>query len=529
MDVWDLIELRGSRTADHPFVTWQPFDQDPRTVSYGEMRRWAAAFGSGLQARGIRPGDRVLINLDNCLEFLVAWFGCASTGAVAVTTNPRSSAEELRYYAEQSHAKGAITQPAHLGRMTDASTLPWLVCTDHDGGVITNRQIDDPFTAFLGDPAGLRRAHSDPFDPMAVQYTSGTTARPKGVVWSHANALWAARVSSAHEDLRPSDAHLVYLPLFHTNALSYSVLASLWVGARMVLMPKWSASRFWDVALGHQCTWVSLIGPSLRLLAKEQPPAASLFRLAGAPVCDVQLHPNLNGLKTIGWWAMTETVSHPIIGDVHLPNRPFSMGRPAPEYQIAIVRPDGSPVHLEETGELLVKGRPGVSMFSGYLEDPDQTAAAFNDDGWFATGDLVTPMADGHIVFADRLKDMLKVGGENVGASEIERVILEVPTVTEVAVVGRRHDFLDEVPVAFIVTPHGHPKDVAATALAKCAQLLADFKVPHEVHVVQDLPHLTLHKVNKARLRTAAASAGPMEGLVVRWTHHASAKITPTN
>ena len=242
----------------------------------------------------------------------------------------------------------------------------------------------DSFSSLAGDPDDVRPRLPDPMAPMSVQYTSGTTSRPKGVLWTHANALWAARVNAVHEDLHPSDCHLTYLPLFHANAFGYQVLASMWVGSRFVLVPKWSTSRFWDVSVQHGCTWLSLMGLSARALATGatgEIPVGHSYRLFGCGVCDMPFDGAL-GVKTIGWWGMTETVSHGIVGNPYTPDRPMSMGRAAPEYRIAVVREDGAtPVDAEETGHLPIRGTPGLSLFAEYLKQPEATADSFDDKG----------------------------------------------------------------------------------------------------------------------------------------------------
>jgi len=336
--------------------------------------------------------------------------------------------------------------------------------------------------------------------PASVQYTSGTTARPKGVLWTHANALWGAKINAAHEDLRPDDVHLATLPLFHTNALAYSVLATLWAGATAVIQPRFSSSRFWIVAAKHRCTWSSMVPFCLRALAEVERPAHHTFRLWGNAMSEPPTDA-LFGVKTIGWWGMTETITHGIVGEPNLPNLSGAIGRPAPEYQILIEREDGAPVQPGETGHLKIRGVPGVSLFREYLNNPAATAESFDERGFFATGDRVTLMEDGFIRFADRSKDMLKVGGENVAASEIEQVILGVAGVHEVAVVARPHRMLDEVPVAFVIRQPDAPADLAETILATCRQKLAGFKVPAEVRFVDEFPRSTLEKIAKAEMR----------------------------
>jgi crotonobetaine/carnitine-CoA ligase len=270
-----------------------------------------------------------------------------------------------------------------------------------------------------------------------------------------------------------------------------------------------------DISIRHGCTWLSLMGLSMRALADSGPRPGHGYRLFGAGVCDLPWDP-VFGVKTIGWWGMTETISHPVVGDAFVPNRPLSMGRPSAEYQVRVVRQDGTAVQPEETGELQVRGVRGLSMFAEYLDRPDATAAAFDADGWFATGDLVTPHADGHITFDSRAKDMLKVGAENVSAAEVERVIAGVPRVLEVGVVGRPDAKLDEVPVAFVTTASDDPA-VLAGIDAACAHLLADFKRPRAVYRVAQLPRSTLSKLDKVELRAVAHPDADRVAAEKRW------------
>lgn len=520
-DVWRLLSTRAVSHAGRPFVVWQPFAGEPRVVTYDQLAEDAARVAVGLAGRDVRAGDRVLIHLDNCPEFLVAWFACAALGAVAVTTNTRSSREEFAHYAQDSGAVGAITQPNLVELVAGAAPgLRFLVSTGHDSGVPSDTDAES-FSALFGDPARLPGRQVDPLAPLSVQYTSGTTSRPKGVVWTHANGLWGAQVNAAHETLRPSDCHLTYMPLFHTNALAYSMLATLWVGARMVLVPKWSTSRFWDISLRHGCTWLSLMGLSIRALHRMDPAPGHSYRLFGTGNCDLRID-KAYGVKTIGWWGMTETISHPVIGDAVLPNRYLSMGRPAAEYQVKVVGEDAvTPVGFEEPGELLVRGVRGVSLFAEYLNNPDHTAASFDPHGWFRTGDIVVPHADGHLSFSHRAKDMLKVGAENVAAAEVERVILGVRGVTEAAVVARPDDALDEVPVAFVTSDRDAPR-LADEVLAECRNRLADFKVPRAVYRIRQMPRSTLSKIAKNELRAVAAASADRAAAEARWLREAT-------
>ena len=506
LDVPWLLKMRSQTRTDHPFLVWAPFDAPARIWSYGEFDQRVGELAAGLVKRGVKPGDFVLIHLDNCIEAMLAWFACAELGAVSVTTNTRSAPAEMEYFAGHCGAVAAITQPAYAEVISaHCKDLRWMAVISHDAGAAPARlpPRGDSFESLFADGADRPRRATDPLAPCSVQYTSGTTSRPKAVLWTHANALWGAKVNAAHEDLHQGDVHQTYLPLFHTNALAYSMLASLWVGATCVIQPRFSASRFWSVALEHGCTWTSTIPFCMKALLEQEVPKNHKFRLWGTAVNDPPPFAGF-GIKTIGWWGMTETITHGIVGEVDQPNTPMSIGRAAPEYAIRVAGDDGAPTEVGDTGNLLIKGIPGLSLFREYLHNEKATRESFDEHGYFITGDRVTLLEGGFIKFGDRAKDMLKVGGENVAASEIEQVVITVPGVREAAVVAKKHPMLDEVPVVFIIPRDGTAGMASAlhdAVMTACRSALADFKVPREIRFVDDMPRSTLEKVAKAELR----------------------------
>jgi carnitine-CoA ligase len=517
MDMRSLIQAQAARHAEHAFLIWEPFAGVGRAWTYAEFLDAVRTFAAGLHTRGLSPGDRLLIHLDNCPEFLVAWLGCAWAGVVAVTSNTKLSLDELSYVATHAKVVGAVTQPRYVP-LVEKSTdeLCWIAVTDTDAGAPAAEYPRSPcvlpFSSMRGDAAALPARPHDPKAPFSVQYTSGTTARPKAVLWTHANALWGAEVSAAHEDLGPKDVHLVHLPLVHTNAQVYSVLASLWGGGTLVLQPKFSASRFWPVSLKHRCTWTSLVGFCTRALQEHPVPDHHYHRNWGMAVCEPPTDARFR-VKTIGWWGMTETITHAIAGSTRLPNVPNSMGRAAPGYEVFVLDPEGQPVLPGAVGDLFIRGIPGVSLFQEYVDDPQATRAAFRSDGLFITGDRVRLGVNGELYFADRSKDMLRVGGENVAASEVERVILAVPGVREAAVVGRPDVLLGETVVAFIIptVPATADFTLQERTMEACRVALASFKRPAEVRIVEEFPRSTLEKVSKAELRKMLMSEQPLD------------------
>jgi crotonobetaine/carnitine-CoA ligase len=488
-DLRSLLDRQAAWRGPSTFLVWEPFEGKASRWSYAEFHEAVRRTAAGLVERGIRPGDRVLIHLNNCPEFLMLWFGCAYAGAVAVTTNTRGTPDDIAYFAKHSRAAAGYTESAYAEAVRTA--LPesaWLEIVEPGGGLARD-----------GDPTSLPEREHDPLAPFGIQYTSGTTARPKAVLWSHANALWGARVSAMHEALLPDDIHLVFLPLFHTNAQVYSVLASLWAGAAVVLQPRFSASRFWDVAVRNRCTWTSLVPFCTMALLDRPAPEKHSFRYFGAAVMLPAVEERF-GVRTVTWWGMTETVTHGIVGSPTFPPAPMGMGFASPGYEILVLDTEMRPVGAGEIGDLYVRGRRGLSLFVEYSSDPEATRNAFTPDGLFITGDRVKFGIDGTLFFVERAKDMLKVGGENVAAFEIERVIASVAGVREVAVAGKPHPMLDEVPVAFVIAAM-QSDDLIDRIAAACTLSLAKFKRPVDIRLVADLPRSTLNKVAKGELR----------------------------
>ncbi|MEE4660503.1 MAG: AMP-binding protein [Halieaceae bacterium] len=510
-----LLKARAETRTEHPFLIWAPFDRPSQTISYGAFYQAVLSLAAGLRARGVSQGDFVLLHMENCPEFLQTWHACAQLGAVVVTTNTRCTADEVGYFIDHSRPVAAITQPRFADMIRGAGPeLAWIAVIDHDAGAAPETEPGDgclPFSALLADPDGFEPAQTAPEDFNSVQYTSGTTSRPKGVVWTHANAVFAARSNAQVCTVTADDVGHTYLPLCHTNALSYSHLATLWAGATLVIQPRFSASRFWDCVVQHRCTWGIQIPFGLKALMGQPVPEGHALTRWGLGAHDPEIVRSLTGIPCIGWFGMTETVALPIYSVLGLPGREMSMGQPSPEYEVQVRGADGAEAAWGESGRLWIRGIPGLSLFHSYLHNPDATANAFDDQGWFDTGDMVTATEDGFITYDGRSGDMLRVGAENVAESEIERVVGAVPGVLEVAVVGRPDPMLDEVPVAFVEAP-GVVTEEARTELAgkiidHCRNMLADFKVPRDVTVLDHIPRVTLGKLDKKTLRAQLAAA----------------------
>lgn len=507
-DVPWLVETRAVSSPDRIFLVWEPFEGQRRTWTFGQFCEETRAYAAGLGERGISEGDFVTIHMDNCPEFLFAWFACSRIGAVAVTTNTGSSSEELSYFISDSGSIAALTQPKYAPIVCEAGkNLRWIACTAADSDISGAHARPRELLAFeelRGESAKAPIRRADPMRANSVQYTSGTTSRPKGVVWTHANALWGARVTASHAQLCASDVVPVFFPLFHANALAYTVLPTLWSGGTVVLLPKFSGSRFWEIMVRNRCTWANMVQFTIRAIQDLPDPAKHYFRF-WACLAQLAVVRQRWKIPVISWYGMTETVSQNIHSHIGFMTPDGAIGRPAHEYEIAIRRSDGSHSPRGETGRLWVRGTPGLSMFLEYLNCPEATRTAFDHDGWFDTGDEIKVEGNGQLQFMGRAKDMLRVGEENVAASEIESVINRVEGVIECAVVGKPDDMLEEVPVAFVVA-HDPGAKLEADILAMCANVLSRFKRPREIHFLDELPKGLLDKILKKHLRSRFTS-----------------------
>jgi carnitine-CoA ligase len=512
-DVSWLLRTRVELCADKPFLIFAAHERAHTQLSYSDFYRRVTAVATGLHQQGINPGDKVIIHLNNCLEYLIAWFACARIQAVAVMTNAYSAQGEMQYFAEHSGARAAITQPELYPVIKNSGvSFDWIACLEQDPDGEHSAAFPKgalPFCELELTGSEPPELVADPSAPCSIMYTSGTTSRPKGVVYTHANVLWGAQRNASHCELRPDDVSFTFLPLFHSNAFGYSMLSTLWIGATLVIQPKFSPKRFWEVACRYRCTWTS-VGPFVGKSLKTLPyPKQHWFRFWGNIKGNDSEALQEWGIPSLGWWGMTETISHPILSDMHFPSAETAMGRPMPEYGVCIVDEQGHSVPLGETGLLKIKGIPGLSLFLEYLNDPEKTAASFDDEGWFITGDRVRLLTDGSIAFGERDNDMLKVGGENVASSEVECVIQDVPGVKEVAVVSMPHDFLSEVPVAYVVC-EGDKSELVPAIEAVCETNLAKFKRPRCIEFIDDLPRSSIGKLDKKALRAMAKSLTPV-------------------
>jgi crotonobetaine/carnitine-CoA ligase len=514
-DIPWLLASWATSQPDKVFLIWEPRDGATRQWTYAEFWLDVRRVAAGLAGRGVTEGDKILIHADNCPEMVLAWYACATLGAVGVTTNTRSVQAEVEFFIDKTGCTGAITQPQFAKLVAAAGPgLRWIVVTGDDGDGTPSpaggEVAADGFDSLMGDAADLPERAPDPMAPAGILFTSGTTSRPKAVVHTHANALWAARVGPTNISMGADDTYLVFLPFFHVNAQSWSFWTTLGVGGTVVLQPKFSASRLWEVVTKHQVTHLSLIPFVYNAVAGQPIPEHSVkVGVFGLIVPELE---QWLGFRVVPAYGMTETVIHATNDNPGRMSPKGSMGKPTPGYELLVVDRDTGRICQDgEPGELWVRGTRGIQLFYEYYDNPEAMAKSFTEDGWFKTGDVVRLGEGGNFFYCERDSDVLKVGGENVSAREVEDVCRQVAGIADVAVVAQSHEMLSEVPVAFVIRgPGGDDDDQALekAVIEQCAAALADFKVPRAVYVVDEFPRATLDKVAKNQLREQADALG---------------------
>jgi fatty-acyl-CoA synthase len=479
-----------------------------RSRSYAEMLEDVQRLAGALAARGVQPGDRVAVALPNVAAMLDLHFAVTGLGAVLVPLNTRLTAPEYRHILEHSGSRLVVVSATTHAVVEEAGATDLLV---------VGEGLD-----YLEDAAGPGAITAQPEDTLlSINYTSGTTGRPKGVMYSHRGAYLHALGVIAEARLEPTSRYLWTLPMFHCNgwAFTWAVTA---MGARHVCLPKVEPAPIWRLLHGegitHLCgapTVMSMLADAREAKPLDRP--AEVF-LGGAPPSPALLERARGlGLHITHLYGLTETYGpiavcawraewdeRPAEEQARLRARQgvgtvVSEGLRVVDDQLRDVPADG-----ETEGEVVMRGN---NVMVGYYRDPDATQEALRG-GWLHSGDVGVMHPDGYVELRDRLKDVIISGGENISTIEVEQALQEHPAVAEVAVVGMPHDKWGETPVAFVTPRPGETVEPDAL-VAFARERLAGFKVPRDIQVRDELPKTATGKIQKFLLREEAAGGVP--------------------
>lgn len=471
---------------DQPAESWGE-------ITYGEMARRARAMAAGLDELGIAQGERVAMVSHNSARLLTALFGVSGSGRILVPVNFRLVAEEVKYIVEHSGARVLLIDPELADAMADVECeMKWTIGAESDAVLMKFDTEPQPWDA-------------DEDATATINYTSGTTARPKGVQLTHRNIWLNATVFGWHMTVSDRDVYLHTLPQFHCNGwgMLYAVTG---MGAEHVIIRKIDGAEILRRVEEHgvtlMCGAPAVLNMILDAAAEWDGPIPGRGRVrivcAGAPPPTKTIERCMTELdwEFVQIYGLTETT--PLL----------TMNRMRPEWdelpvgeQAVRLNKAGAPVvgctmDVSQSGEIMARGN---MIMEGYWEQPDQTAAAIYD-GFFHTGDGGTIDEANYVTIADRKKDVIISGGENVSSIEVEDAIFQHPDITEVAVIGIPDEKWGELVTALVVTVEGSDL-TEADVIAWTKQKLAGYKCPKRVEFRSELARTATGKLQKFKLR----------------------------
>lgn len=489
-----------------------------RRLTWTALDQWSDRLAAAFLAQGVERGHTVATFMVNSFEWAAIFYALGKIGAVIVPINFRYKAQELAYVLGQSEARLLISTVRHDGRdqvpilreaLAEARTpvVITLGGSPNLGSVRQHSWEDFESSADRMDRARLTSARAlvEPVDLLMIQYTSGTTAFPKGVELRHDQMLRSATGMSGRLGMTNADCFFSPMPFFHIGGSTASVLTAMVCGASLCFVDYFSAAEALAILDGERCTCMCGVDTMfVDMLAHASYPQTDLSALrTGWTVYNEAVFAAFPGMMNV--YALSECSSVVCISHWSDPfaKRRDTCGHPIDGLEVRIVDPD---THSErpagESGLILVRG---WCVTSGYYRQPEQTAKALLPDGWLDTGDYGLCRPTGELVYQGRLKDVLRVGGENVASVEVEALINTHPAVLRSALVPLAHARLKEVPVAFVqLRPTGviTPEQL----IAFCAERLASFKVPRHVVFVSEFQMTGSGKIQKPVLVEQAQS-----------------------
>jgi acyl-CoA synthetase (AMP-forming)/AMP-acid ligase II len=505
----DIVRYWGARTPRKVALS-----NAGRTLTYGQLDARSSLIGSAVVASGLPLGSHLGYLGKNTIEFWELWFGATKAGCAIAPVNWRSAVPELV-------------------ALVDDARMPLVFVQEEFGDVArqVREAVRDPFEIVIvggaeDAPKGLARwiegrASADPrvfVDGTAtalLNYTSGTTGKPKGVVWSHQAFNYYFLMASLEptDSWRDDDTILMVMPNFHL-AGTWLSLPALYNGATIEILPFFEPKEVLAALQARRPTVACLVPTALQMLlthpAADATDFSSLRKIyyAGSAIRPATIRMARAKLTAdlVQFYGTSETYIITLLRpEQHDPARPeilTSCGSPMPLVALRLVDPSGRDVPEGEVGEVLVRS---PVMFSGYWNAPEATAAAYAD-GWYHTGDLGRRDADGNYHLVDRAKDMIVTGGENVYSVEVETALSQHPAVEMVAVVGAADETWGERITAFVVPRAGSALTAEALA-AHCRTLIAGYKVPKQINFVSALPLTPSGKIRKNVLRASLMEA----------------------
>jgi len=517
MDVGYLLRRITGETCgiDAQQVALQ-LEDGPRWT-YQELHEVSNRYANAFLSMGVQKGDRIGILLYNCLEYWAVYFAAAKIGAIAVRLNFRLVSEELEYALNDSGTKILCLEPAFVERIApirDVVTVTKYICLCREGESCPD--WCEPWEVLMeGDPDLSVPIQIDAQDPVMLMYTSGTTGRPKGALWTHANTLWFSSMQVMKWGLQATDVSMTTGPLYHVGAMEDLALPTLLAGGRVIITKSggFDIRRVLRVMEKENVTY-ALLFPFMiyDMLNLEDLDAYSLSGMkailsGGDPVMPwaiERLNEKFPHIGLIQIYGLTEGT--PIAASLDpqdAANKGHTVGKPLPLVEIKIADDSGRTLKRGEIGEIWIKS-PAVAR--EYWGKPEATRETFVD-GWCKTGDLGRIDEDGYLIISGRKKDMIRSGGENIYPAELEDVLIRHPGIKDVAIIGVPDPKYLET-VCAVIVPKPGAELTEEEVIRYSREHLAGYKTPRHVVFVEELPRTPSGKITKYKLREAYRHLG---------------------
>jgi fatty-acyl-CoA synthase len=459
-----------------------------RRITYEDLYVRARSAATTLHTLGVGHGDHVGILMGNDEKWLALFYGAALIGAVTVPVNTRFKAAEIAFCLQQADCKALFYVPRFLN--IDFAAMV------KETGFERAFDITKPLPEWsIGDTRKVL-----PNETLLIQFTSGTTAYPKGVMLTHENMLRDAWAAGTRLGIRGDDRYFNCRPFFHVAGSTLSALMALVAGATLVTLPTFEAGAALEMLERERCTLISGNDTLFQMLMGHADfPSRKLSLRGGWAAAGPQTMRKIidvMGAKEIcAAYGLSEASPNVVMSDYRDAEELRVQGLPKPH--------EGVEVRISAEGEIQVRG---WNVMQGYYNNPEANAKAFTEDGWLRTGDLGELTDDGRLRMVGRLKDVFRVGGENVAPAEVEEVLLSHPAVQTAQVIGVPDARLGEVPAAYVTLRVGR-QAAEAELIAWCKERCANFRVPRYLRIVEDFETIGMTasgKVQKTKLREHA-------------------------
>lgn len=485
-------------------------------LTYRELFDEACRVATAL-TRLTTPGDYVALWAPNVVEWPIIQYGAALAGVVLVALNPALRPAELAYALGHSRAKVLIH--ADRSRNYDTAAVVSEIDTRFLGARTISLSSREEWRSDAIDATAIARAPADPELPVMLQYTSGTTGRPKGVLLRHRSLVNVAKLTLEGAGIPAGAVTVNPLPMFHTAACVVGTLGPLWIGGTEVLVDRFEATALLDIMRRERASVLFFVPTILTALVAaqrdsgERAPRLSTC-LGGASTVSaglIEATEQTFGATVVNVFGQTElspvlTATRP---DDNRVDQLRTVGRPLPQVECKVVDPaTGAVVPVGQPGEICARG---YQQMIGYLHDPDATAAAVDDDGFLHTGDLGVMDERGYLTHTGRLKDLIIRGGENIAPAEIEGCLADHEIVAEACAFGLPDDRLGEIVAVIVIARSSLPADAIDQFHTHASQHLTPHKIPQRWFVADELPKTPTGKVRKFALPDLIAQGGVRE------------------